>query len=175
MYPVATENRQMQITHVSRKARSLTGLAFWLLASLAAGWFGARFEPGAWYVKLQKPAWTPPSFLFAPVWTILYILMATAAWLVWRQAGFGSARNALGLYLLQLVLNAAWSWLFFGLHLPGLAAAEILALWFTVTLTAFFFSRHSPAAGVLLIPYWLWLGFAVILNLFIWRLNPEAG
>jgi translocator protein len=159
-------------TPMIRKVKSLAGLALWLLASLAAGWFGSRFEPGDWYLQLQKPPWTPPPFLFGPVWTIIYILMAVAAWLVWRRAGFGGARIALGLYLLQLVLNGVWPWLFFGLQRPGLAAAEIALLWLAVMLTGLSFFRHSVLASLLLIPYLLWLGMAVVLNVLIWRLNP---
>lgn len=169
---MSAENGAKWPARMDGRARSLTGLAFWLLASLAAGGFGARFEPGSWYVALQKPAWTPPSFVLAPVWTALYILMAGAAWLVWRQAGFKEARVALGLSLLQLILNGAWPWLFFGLHRPGLAAGEIVGLWLAVFLTILAFSRHSLTAGLLLVPYLLWLTIAVVLNVLIWQLNP---
>jgi translocator protein len=153
------------------RKRSVAGLLFWLLLSFAVGWFGTQFEPGGWYAALRKPEWTPPAFVFGPVWTFLYILMAVAAWLVWRRNGFLGAPIALSLYLLQLVLNGAWSWLFFGLHQLGLAAIELAILWLTLWATAAAFSRHSKVSALFLVPYLLWTGFALILNISIWRLN----
>jgi tryptophan-rich sensory protein len=148
------------------------GLVLWLAASLAAGWVGSRFMPGAWYASLAKPAWTPPSVVFGPVWTVLYVLMGVAAWLVWRKAGFSGAPAALGLFVAQLVLNALWSYLFFGLHRPGAAFVEIVVLWLVILATAIGFWRVRPAAGALLIPYLAWVAFASGLNYQLWKLNP---
>jgi len=148
------------------------GLVLWLAASLAAGWIGSRFMPGEWYASLAKPAWTPPSAVFGPVWTALYVLMGVAAWLVWRKAGFSGAPVALGLFVTQLALNALWSYLFFGAHRPGAAFAEIVVLWCVILATAIGFWRIRPAAAALLIPYLCWVGFASALNFQLWRLNP---
>jgi tryptophan-rich sensory protein len=95
-------------------AKRTLGLLAWLAVSFAAGWIGSRYLPGAWYASLAKPSWTPPSAVFGPVWSVLYVLMGTAAWLVWRRTGFGGARAALALFVVQLVLNAPWSYLFLG-------------------------------------------------------------
>jgi translocator protein len=151
--------------------RQAVGLIFWLVISVAAGWFGSRFMPGEWYAGLVKPSWNPPSSVFAPVWTTLYVLMGVAAWLVWRQVGFAGAPVALGLFALQLVLNAAWSYLFFGLHQPAVAFVDIVALWLAILATTVAFWRVSGPAGVLLLPYLCWVGFASALNLQLWRLN----
>ena len=158
--------------------RSLLALLLFLLACFAVAAFGGQFAPGAWYVGLAKPPWNPPSWVFAPVWTVLYALMAVAGWLAWRSreparpAGPSPVRRAaFGAYALQLLLNGAWSWLFFGLHRPGVAFAEIVALWVAILLTVVLFWRLRPFAGALLLPYLAWVGFAAALNLAIWRLN----
>ena len=101
-------------------AKNLFSLAGFLLASFSAGAIGSQFMPGDWFTALNKPSWNPPGWLFGPVWTLLYLLMGVAAWRVWRKAGFRGAPVALGVFACQLVLNAAWSWLFFGLHLQHL-------------------------------------------------------
>jgi translocator protein len=132
----------------------------------------SRFTPGPWYAQLAKPAWNPPAWLFAPVWTFLYAAMAFAAWVVWRQAGWPAAAFPLGLFLVQLALNGAWSWIFFGLHRPGLALIEISALWVAVLATLIPFGQISTAAGALFIPYLAWVTFAAVLNAALWRLNP---
>ena len=147
------------------------GLILWIAVSMAAGGIGSRFMPGEWYASLVKPSWNPPSSVFAPVWTTLYVLMGIAAWLVWKKVGFSGARWALGLFLVQLVLNALWSYLFFGAHNPGLALVEIVALWLTILVVAVGFWRVSVPAGVLLVPYLCWVGFASALNFQLWRLN----
>jgi tryptophan-rich sensory protein len=154
--------------------REWLGLAVFLALSFSAAALGGlamRGGPGAWYEALAKPTWTPPGWLFGPVWTLLYTLMAVAAWLVWREAGLSGARWALGLFALQLVLNAAWTPLFFGLHRPGWAFAEICALFIAITATTAAFFARSPAAGTLMLPYLGWVGFAAALNFAIWRLN----
>lgn len=152
-------------------ARSRLGLALWLAASLAAGFVGSQFMPGDWYASLTKPPWNPPGWVFAPVWTTLYMLMGIAAWLVWRRAGFAGARLALGLFTVQLVLNGLWSYIFFGIQRPGLALVEIIALWFAILATSFSFRKIHATAGVLFLPYLLWVTFAAALNLTLWRLN----
>jgi translocator protein len=122
-----------------------------------------------WYAGLSKPRWTPPNWLFGPVWTILFIAMAIAAWLVWRKVCLTAA--PMQLFLLQLLLNVAWSALFFRLESPGLAFAEIVMLWFAILATLIEFWKTVPAAGWLLLPYLLWVSYAVALNFSIWRLN----
>ena len=147
------------------------GLIGWIVVTFAAAAVGSQFMPGEWYAALQKPAWNPPSWVFGPVWTTLYLLMAIAAWLVWRAHGFAGAGAALTLYLVQLAANAAWSWLFFGRRDPGLAFADIVLLWVLIALTIALFHRHHRTAALLLVPYLLWVSFATALNFAIWRLN----
>ncbi len=151
--------------------RSMLGLAGWLVVSFAAAWIGSRSMPGAWYASLVKPAWNPPAAVFAPVWTVLYTLMGVAAWLVWRRAGFAGAGVALGLFLLQLAINALWSYLFFGAHRPDLAFFDIVALWLAILAVMLLFWRVDWRAGALLAPYLIWVGFASVLNFVLWRLN----
>ena len=146
----------------------------WLTLCLAGGSLGAFVtisEVRDWYPTLVKPSWNPPSWVFGPVWTTLYVMMAIAAWLVWRRVDRPGGRVALGLFGAQLVLNFLWSWLFFGLHSPGLAGVEIVALWVLLGLTIAAFSRVHRVAAALLVPYWAWVTFATALNLTIWRLN----
>ena len=152
--------------------RSLLGLAGWLLLSFAPATLGALFMPGDWYATLRKPAWNPPGWIFGPVWTLLYILMGVAAWRVWRRGGFPAQRPALVPYLVQLALNAAWTPLFFGLHRPGLAFAEIILLWLAILWTMAAFARVDRVAAGLLAPYLAWVSFASVLNATLWRLNP---
>jgi len=149
----------------------MLGLALWLALSFAAAWVGSRYMPGAWYAALAKPAWTPPDAVFAPVWTALYALMAVAAWLVWRRAGLKGAGVALALFVLQLALNALWSYLFFGLHRADVAFFDIVALWFTILAVLVLFWREDRRAGALMTPYLVWVGFASCLNFALWRLN----
>jgi tryptophan-rich sensory protein len=141
------------------------GICF-LVAAMAS-----QFMLGEWYAGLRKPVWTPPNWLFGPVWTLLYLMMGIAAWLVWRQGGFSGARLALGLFLFQLVLNGLWSWLFFGLQRPGLASIEISVLWVAILATLIAFWRIIPMAGIFLIPYAVWVGFAAFLNITLFRMN----
>jgi translocator protein len=143
-------------------------LALWIIVSMSAGFIGSRFPPGEWYTELAKPSWNPPGWVFGPVWTALYVLMGIAAWMVWKQQGFS---GALILFIGQLVLNAMWSWLFFGLKRPDLAFLEILVLWAAILITMVLFWRTRPAAGVLLLPYLLWVSFASVLNHTLWRMN----
>ena len=152
-------------------ARSALTLAAWLALSFAAAAIGAFFLPGEWYARLQKPAWSPPNWIFGPVWTALYAMMGIAAWLVWRRGGFDGQRVALSLFLLQLLLNALWSPLFFGLRNPALAFVDIALLWLAVMGTVIAFWRANSFSGGLLVPYLAWVTFASALNFAIWRLN----
>ncbi|UCD57750.1 MAG: tryptophan-rich sensory protein [Candidatus Hydrogenedentota bacterium] len=153
------------------KAHSLAGLVGWFMLTFAVAWVGSRFSPGEWYGQLAKPSWTPPDWVFGPVWTLLYTLMAVAAWLVWKRGGLSDASIPLILFVTQLILNGAWSWLFFGLKEPGLAFGEILVLWSAILLTLVAFWKANPAAGMLLLPYLAWSSLAVALNFCIWRMN----
>lgn len=150
------------------------GLVGWLAVTFVAAGIGAAasVEAASFYRGLALPAWAPPGWVFGPVWTVLYALMAVAAWLVWRIAGFRAARGALTLFLVQLALNAGWSWLFFGWHLGALAFADVVVLWLLVVATLVAFWRRRAAAGALLLPYLLWVSFAAVLSLVVWRLNP---
>jgi benzodiazapine receptor len=121
-----------------------------------------------WYAGLAKPSWTPPDWLFGPVWSALYLSMAVAAWLVWRK---GNALVPLIVFGVQLGFNAAWSWLFFGLHNPSAAFVDIVLLWAVIAATTAVFWRRSLVAGLLFVPYWAWVSFAAVLNFAIWRLN----
>jgi tryptophan-rich sensory protein/uncharacterized protein YbjT (DUF2867 family) len=152
-------------------ARRYLALVGWLLVCFAAASLGGVFMPREWYAALKKPAWNPPGWIFGPVWTALYTMMAAAAWLVWQRGGFVSQRRPLTLFLAQLALNAAWTPLFFGLHLPGLAFAEILLLWLAIAATLTSFRGVSRAASWLLAPYLAWVSFATALNFALWRLN----
>jgi tryptophan-rich sensory protein len=151
--------------------RSLLGLIVALALTFSAGYVGSRFPPDERYAALEKPPWNPPGWLFGPVWGTLYLLMAIAAWLVWRESGFPGAAIPLGLFVVQLVLNAAWSWVFFGRNQLGLALAEILVLWVAILGTIIAFWRVRPISGILLVPYLLWVTFAAVLNATLWRLN----
>jgi tryptophan-rich sensory protein len=126
---------------------------------------------GGWYQTLAKPSWNPPDWLFGPVWSMLYLMMAVAAWLVWRGHGWRAARPALTWFGIQLALNVTWSFLFFGLHRPGLALVEIISLWLSILATGIAFRQTSVAASLLLVPYLAWTSFAVFLNFALWRLN----
>jgi translocator protein len=148
------------------------GLALWIAIPLVVGGgIGSLFQPGVWYDGLEKPAFNPPSWVFGPVWTLLYVLMGVAAWLVWDRHG-DRARTALALFLVQLAFNAGWSAIFFGLQSPGLAFAEILVLWALILATLVAFWRLHRTAGMLLLPYLAWVSFAAVLNFSLWRLNP---
>jgi len=123
------------------------------------------------YARLDQPSWAPPSWVFGPTWTLLYLLMAVAAWLVWRSGPWQHTRPALALYAVQLVLNAAWTPLFFGLGWRGVALLDLTALLVVLVATVVLFLRRSRVAGVLLIPYLAWSVFAWCLNFAVWQLN----
>lgn len=151
--------------------REIAGLIGWLLACCAAAAMGGLFMPGEWYASLMKPTWNPPGWVFGPVWTTLYMMMAVAAWLVWKRGGFAAQRRPLTLFLVQLALNATWTPLFFGLHWPGVAFFEMLLLWVAIAATIATFWRVNRVAAWLLVPYLAWVSFAAVLNFTLWRLN----
>ena len=145
-----------------------------LVICLGAGWLGSVFTRPSlkpWYESLRKPSWTPPNWLFAPVWTLLYVSMAVAAWLVWDRAGLASA--AIGLFAAQLVLNIFWSAIFFRLRSPGAALIENICLWLAIAGTIAAFAHIVPLAALLMVPYLLWVSYAATLNGAIWRLNSR--
>jgi translocator protein len=147
---------------------SVLALALCVLATAAAASFGAKFMPDAWYVALKKPSWNPPNWVFAPAWTILYIMIATAGWLAWKSEGAG---RLLAVWAIGLVFNGAWSYLFFGQRQIGLALADSLAM--LVMIVVFVAMAWGPVrpAALLFMPYLAWVTFATILNATIWRLN----
>ena len=149
-------------------------LGFVGACALAAS-MGAVFRPGNWYERLTKPSWRPPNWLFAPVWAVLYLTIAVSGWLVWRISGFAGAALPLGMYGIQLVLNATWTPIFFGLHWIGWAFFEIVLLWLAIVATIAYFHPVHPVAAWLLLPYLAWVTFAAALNFAIWRLNPNRG
>jgi translocator protein len=145
-----------------------------------AVWIAISFVPALasvfvftedWFADLAKPSWNPPNWLFGPVWSALYLSMGIAAWLVWQQGGWVKQKQPLTLFLIQLVLNAIWTPLFFGLHRIDWAMVEIVFLWLAVVATIIGFWRARPVAGYLLVPYLMWISFATCLNFAIWRLN----
>jgi translocator protein len=153
-------------------AKKWLGLVGWLAVSYSASLVETVATEPSFYQTLDRPAWAPPASLFGPVWTLLYALIGVAAWLVWIERGIGGARGAFLLFFAQHLLNALWSWLFFGWERIGLALVEIGVLWVLILLTTFAFHRHRPVAGLLLIPYLIWVAYAAALNFALWRLNP---
>jgi tryptophan-rich sensory protein len=154
--------------------RQIAGLLGWLLLTFAAAAIGALASSGAgaFYGQIVRPGWAPPAWLFAPVWTVLYLLMGVAAWLVWRIRGFKAARKPLALFIIQLAANALWTWLFFVWHQGALAFVEIILLWCLIAATVVSFRKHSGTAAALLLPYLAWVTFASALTFATWRLNP---
>lgn len=144
--------------------RSGLALVAFLGLTFVAPALGSLTLPDAWYASLRKPSWNPPGWVFGPVWTLLYTLMAVAAWRVWRRGGWAAQRGPLVAYGIQLVLNAAWTPLFFGAHAIGWALVDILALGLAVGFTMRAFLRVDHAAGLLLLPYLAWVAFATVLN-----------
>jgi translocator protein len=128
-----------------------------------------------WYAQLDKPSWRPPNWAFGPAWTVIFTLMAFAAWIVWNRHETLFVLPALCLFGIQLALNVAWSAVFFGLRRPGLAVVEICSLWVAILATLIQFWRIAPLAGCLLVPYLAWVSFAMVLNFTIWRMNAKNG
>lgn len=154
--------------------RQLAGLFGWLVLVFAVAAIGgvASANAGSFYADLVRPSWAPPAWLFGPVWSLLYLLMGVAAWLVWRTERSQAVRVALVLFLCQLVANGLWSWLFFAWQKGALAFAEILVVWALILATMISFWRIRPLAGMLLVPYLAWVTFATALAYQTWQLNP---
>jgi len=150
-------------------------LVAFIIANIAAAATGGLFRPGEWYRHVDKPSWRPPDRLFAPVWTVLYAMIALSGWLVRGEAGFAGAALPLTIYGLQLILNAAWTPIFFGLRRPDLAMIEIVLVWASILATIVLFHSVSLAAAWLLVPYLAWVSFASALNFSIWRRNPRLA
>ena len=157
------------------KQQQIIGFFAWLLLCFAASAIGAvaSIQARSFYVELAQPAWAPPGWLFGPVWTALYIMMAVAAFLVWRQGGFKTNKVALSLFMLQLILNGLWSWLFFAWQMGAASLLNIIVLWALILATILAFKRTSYWAAGLLVPYILWVSFATALNYAMWQLNPQ--
>lgn len=158
---------------MSKGAQAL-GLIGWLVLCFLAAAIGSvgSMEAPSFYGQLQQPEWAPPPSVFGPVWTLLYTMMAIAAWLVWRQGGFKANGLALGVFLVQLALNALWSWTFFAWQLGALSLVNIVALLVLIVVTIVLFGRVQRWAAAVLAPYLLWVGFATALNFTLWRMNP---
>ena len=154
--------------------RQVLGLLLLVLVCFAVAGIGSFVTTPSiadWYAGLRKPEWTPPAWLFGPVWTVLYLSMAVAAWLVWRRVGLSGAAVPLAVFGMQLALNLVWSIIFFGLNNIGLALVDIVLLWLAIVATIFAFRHVSVLAGWLLVPYLIWVTFAAALNLSIWSMN----
>lgn len=150
------------------------GLAVFVVICFGAAGIGSFFTMPSitnWYAGLKKPSWNPPSWLFGPVWTILYLSMAVAAWLIWRQVGASGTVVPLTIFGIQLALNLAWSIIFFGQHKIGLAFVDLILMWAAILATIIAFRNVNTLAGWLLVPYLAWVSFAGYLNYTIWRLN----
>ena len=147
------------------------GLGGFVAVCFAAASSGAFFRPGTWYEQLAKPSWCPPNWLFAPAWSLLFIMIAVSGWLVWRNVGFAGAGLAFAIYGGQLLLNAAWSAIFFGARRVDIAMGELSLLWMAILANILVFYPLVPEAAYLLIPYLCWVSFAGLLNFSIWRLN----
>jgi len=155
---------------LSRRGLAI-GFISWLGLCFTVAMLGGLFMPGEWYTQLKKPPWNPPNWIFGPVWTVLYVIMAVSAWMVWKNGRFKIQRLPLTLFLVQLFFNSLWSPIFFGLHNPLLALADILLLWSTLVGTLVVFWKVDVMAALLLVPYGAWVTFAAVLNFTIWRLN----
>jgi tryptophan-rich sensory protein len=153
----------------------ISGFFGFLGACFAAALSGAVFKPGAWYEGLAKPPWRPPNWLFGPAWALLFLMIATAGWLIWGRAGFAGASLALSIYGVQLLLNAAWSGFFFGMRRMDLALADLCLLWLSILGCIITFWPIDERAAWLMVPYLAWVSFAGVLNWTMWRMNPNAA
>lgn len=156
---------------IATRTGRVGALGVWVVVCFGAAGIGAGFGPGEWYAGLNKPSWNPPNWIFGPVWTVLYVMMAVSAWRVTCRGPFPGAWAPLGLFLVQLGLNALWTPVFFGWHAMGAAFGVIVVLWFLIASTAWAFGRVDRLAGALLVPYLGWVGFASFLNWTLWRMN----
>ena len=163
----------MTMTNAPRRNQAL-GLAGWLFVTAIAAGLGAIASANAqeFYSQLIQPSWAPPAWLFAPVWSLLYAMMAVAAWMVWRRHGFQNASTALTLFIVQLGANALWTWLFFAWHKGAMSMIEIALLWVLIAATIGAFWQLERKAALLLVPYLAWVTFASALTYAMWQLNP---
>lgn len=150
-------------------SRQIAVLALFAAATAVTASFGAMFLPGTWYASLAKPSWTPPNWVFGPVWTALYVMIAAAGWLAWRAQGMG---RAVAVWAAALVANGLWSWLFFGSHQIAAALADILVLLALILVFIMSTWRSARWAALLFVPYLLWVTYATSLNTGIWLMNP---
>lgn len=148
-------------------------LSFGACFVVAAIGAAASLQAGTFYAELAQPDWAPPGALFGPVWALLYSMMAVSAWLIWQRRAVQPVRTALAVFVLQLIVNALWSWLFFAWKLGALSFLDIILLLVSIVVTAVLFWRIRPLAGLLLVPYLVWVAFASALNYSIWQLNPS--
>jgi benzodiazapine receptor len=157
-------------------SRQIVGLALWAVLVFAAAALGAvaSRDAGTFYPALERPSWAPPAAVFAPVWTVLYALQSISVWLVWRRYGFAGAKGALTLFIVQLVANALWSWLFFAWRMGAAAFVEVLVLWALIVATGVAFWRVHRVAALLLAPYLAWVTFASFLTYAVWQRNPAV-
>lgn len=157
---------------------SAVSLLFWVIVTYCFAFIGAiaASQAGSFYAQLSRPGWAPPAWLFGPVWGVLYFFMALAVWRIWqiKSVRIGtSANTAITLYLVQLGLNALWTWLFFSWHLGLLAFVAVVLLWLLITATTFMFYRNDRLAAMLMLPYLAWVSFASVLCFSVWQRNPN--
>jgi tryptophan-rich sensory protein len=155
-------------------AYTIAMLAGFAAACFAVATTAAVYKPGPWYEGLRKPWWRPPNWLFPPAWTLLYIMIATAGWMIWRERGFAGAALPLGLYGVQLLLNALWSPIFFGMKRLDLAFYELILLWLSIAGCIVLFAPISTTAAWLMVPYLAWVSFAGFLNYTVWQMNRDV-
>jgi len=170
----STEQNNPKIMSIPSKKQQTLVLVSSLLICYLVAFIGATASINAksFYSELSRPGWSPPGWLFGPVWFCLYSMMAIAAWLVWTQEGFRAHQDKLLLYLVHLIPNALWSWLFFHWHLGAISFLVIILLWTMILITVLMFWKVKPIAGILLLPYLVWVTFATALNLALWQMNP---
>lgn len=156
------------------KTRDIPALIIWLILCFATAYVGAMATRDApvFYAQLSLASWAPPASVFGPVWTVLYTMMAIAAWMVWQRRNAPGADVAIGVFVLQLVVNALWSWVFFAWHRGALAFVNIVVLWLLIVATILLFKRIRPSAALMLVPYLAWVSFATALAYSAWQRNP---
>jgi tryptophan-rich sensory protein len=171
---MTTTGYETSLPPFSVKQQTL-GLFTWIVVCFAFSALGAAasIQARSFYGALTRPEWAPPGWLFGPVWTVLYLMMAIAAWMIWRRGGFAANRVALSLFVAQLAFNALWTWMFFAWQLGALAFVEVLLLWALIATVIVVFYRKRALAAVLLVPYLMWVSFASALTYSLWQLNPQ--
>jgi tryptophan-rich sensory protein len=157
------------------RTKQIRGLVFWIIVTFAAAAIGsvASMQAKSFYSMLARPSWAPPAWMFGPVWTFLYALMALDAWMLWRDnGGFRGAEKPIAAYIIQLAVNSLWTWLFFVWKQGAWSFAGIIILWGLLLVTMILFWRRKPLYGMLLLPYLAWVSFAAFLTWMVWQLNP---